>query len=348
MSDLKGRQVFQHHETSTEAELTSQRLFEKQALEQQVFDQKEQFVPQVETPEIENDEPELEQTFKGSNKKGWLATGLIASFAGLVGWQAIDSVITAVTQSDWLTLGWSAFIAAIASLGIGAIGKEMLTLRRLKRHFSVQEQAEQIIDDNGVGKGESFCVDLAQQGAIKPENPAYDRWKNSVQSVHSDAEILDMYQSMVLSQQDKQALKVVSRLSGEAAILVALSPLAIADMLLIAWRNFKMIDKISQVYGVELSYWSRLKLFKLVLINIALAGASELAIETGADLLSMNLTEKLSTRAGQGLGVALVTARLGLKTMSLMRPIPFSDDNKPKLSAIRKQVIDDMKLRLSK
>lgn len=339
MSDIKGRQVFdQQQAQQTEVELTSKQLFREQ----------QSFVPQSIVDQPQQQEPELEQTFKGSNKKGWIVSGLVASFAGLVGWQAVDSVITAINNSDWLTLGWSGFITVIAGFGVGAISRELLTLRRLKKHFSIQEQAQQIIDDNGVGRGERFCSDLAQKANIKPENPAFDRWQNSVQSVHSDAEVLDMYQSMVLTQQDKQALKVVSQLSGEAAILVALSPLAIADMLLIAWRNFRMIDKISQAYGVELGYWSRLKLFKLVLINIALAGASELAIETGADLLSLNLTEKLSTRAGQGLGVALVTARLGLKTISLMRPIPFKSQQKPKLSTIRKQVIADMKQKLSK
>lgn len=100
-----------------------------------------------------------------------------------------------------------------------------------------------------------------------------------------------------------------------------------------------MIDQLAALYGVELGYWSRLKLFKVVLINMAAAGASELAIDASMDLMSMDLAGKLSARAGQGLGVGILTARLGLKAMSLLRPMPWHQDRKVKLSAIRKQIV---------
>ncbi len=338
MSDIKGRKVFTEDTSEIESsvDINSQKLFEPE----------QAFIPVEHEANDQQDELELERVVKGSSKKGWIATTLLTVFAGLVGWQAIDNVVTAANTGDWLSLGWSGLITAVAAMGIGAFAKELYKLRKLKDHFSVQEQAEALIANDGVGKGEEFCQKLADEAGIQPENPSFDRWKNSIHSAHSDAEVLNMYQSMVLKEQDKQAMAAVSKLSGEAAILVALSPLAIADMLLIAWRNFRMIDKLSEVYGVELGYWSRLKLFKLVLMNIALAGASELAIESSADILSMNLAEKLSARAGQGLGVGLLTARLGLKTISLMRPIPFPNEERPKLGSIRKSVLESLKSKL--
>ncbi|MGR5221427.1 YcjF family protein [Vibrio parahaemolyticus] len=339
MSDFKGRKVFTD-EASIKDDTTDVNT-------QKLFEAEETFVPVEQIAAEYKNEVELEQVVKGSGKKGWIATSLLTTFAGLVGWQAIDNVITAANTGDYLSLGWSALVTAIAALGIGALGKELYKLRKLKDHFSVQEQAESLIENDGVGQGERFCQKLAQEAGVQPENPAFDRWKNSIHSAHSDAEVLNMYQSMVIKEQDKQALAAVSKLSGEAALLVALSPLAIADMLLIAWRNFRMIDRLSEIYGVELGYWSRLKLFKLVLMNIALAGASELAIESSADILSMNLAEKLSARAGQGLGVGLLTARLGLKTISLMRPIPFPNEERPRLGSIRKSVLESLKSKLS-
>lgn len=156
-------------------------------------------------------------------------------------------------------------------------------------------------------------------------------------------EVLDMYDAIVVSQQDKIATNLVTRYSTESAALVAVSPLAAADMLLVAWRNFTMIDKLADVYGVELGYWSRLKLFKLVLVNMAAAGASELAIDASMDLVSMDLAGKVSARAGQGLGVGILTARLGLKAMSLLRPMPWHQDRKVKLSHMRKAVVHELK-----
>lgn len=221
-------------------------------------------------------------------------------------------------------------------IGLGAIGKELWKLRKLRNHFSIQEEAELLVHSDSVGKGKVFCEKVAEQSGVLAENPGFDRWQNSVNPAHSDAEILDMYDSMVVSQQDKLATKVVSQHATESAALVAVSPLAAADMLLVAWRNFKMIDNLSKVYGVELGYASRIKLLRAVFVNMAAAGASELAIDAGMDLMSMDLAGKVSARAGQGLGVGILTARLGLKAMALLRPLPWYPDRQVKLGTIRK------------
>ncbi|ENL6715399.1 TIGR01620 family protein [Vibrio vulnificus] len=331
MSDLKPKQVFEETIFSQQdkPELTAQ----------QQFDQQQMFIPTT----IEESEPELEdaleQVIRPSGRRKWLAGGLFTAFAGLVGWQAVDSVLSAMQNGDWLTLGWSGFISVLAGLGLGAMGKELWKLRQLRHLFSVQEQGEKLLQSDSVGQGKAFCQQVAKQSGVAEENPAYDRWKNSVNTAHSDAEILQMYDAMVVTQQDKQATKVISRFATESAALVAISPLAIADMLLVAWRNFKMIDSLSTIYGIELGYASRIRLLRLVLANMAVAGASELVIDAGMDLMSMDLAGKLSARAGQGVGVGILTARLGLKAMALLRPIPWQTETQVKLSAIRKEIV---------
>ncbi|EPM7911177.1 YcjF family protein [Vibrio alginolyticus] len=335
MSELKQKQVFsekvmEKEQQSNQPELTAQ----------QTFGEKETFVP-VEVKEAHQEteqELQLEHVIRPKSGRKWLATGAFATFAGLVGWQAVDSVITAIQASDWLALSWTGFIAAIASLGLGAMGKELWKLRKLRNHFSVQEEAEALVNSESVGKGKAFCETVAEQSGVMAENPGFDRWQNSINPAHSDAEILDMYDSMVVSQQDKLATKIVSQHATECAALVAVSPLAAADMLLVAWRNFKMIDNLSKVYGVELGYASRIKLLRAAFVNMAAAGASELAIDASMDLMSMDLAGKVSARAGQGLGVGILTARLGLKAMTLLRPLPWYPDRQVKLGTIRKAV----------
>ncbi|MGR5540270.1 YcjF family protein [Vibrio campbellii] len=336
MSEFKQKQVFSEkvihkQEESASPELTAQKTFSKQ----------EHFVPSTnEENDLDTEqELQLEQVIRPKLGRKWLTTGLFVTFTGLVGWQVVDSVVTAVQTADWLALGWVGFIATIASFGLGALGKELWKLRKLRNHFSAQEESEALIDSQSVGKGKAFCDKLAEQSGVLPENPGFDRWKNSVNPAHSDAEILDMYDAMVVSQQDKLATKVVSQHATESAALVAVSPLAAVDMLLVAWRNFKMIDNLSKVYGVELGYASRIKLLRSVFVNMAAAGASELVIDAGMDLMSMDLAGKVSARAGQGLGVGILTARLGLKAMTLLRPLPWYPERQVKLSAIRKEIV---------
>lgn len=333
MSEFKSKQVFDQPldaNPQPQVELTAQ----------QQFQNSDSFVPMaVETETTHESEQQLEQIIRPSKKRKWLVTGLLTAFSGLVAWQAVDSVVTAIQTADWLALGWAGFISAIAALGLGAIGKELWKLRSLRDHFSIQEQSELLLASDSVGQGKAFCQDIAKKGGILPESPSYDRWLNGLSASHSDAEILDMYDAIVVAEQDKLATKIVTKHASESAALVAISPLAVADMLLVAWRNFKMIDNLAQVYGIELGYWSRLQLFKSTLVNMAAAGASELAIDASVDLMSMDLAGKLSARAGQGLGVGILTARLGVKAISLLRPMPFHRDRAVKLSAIRKQIV---------
>ena len=336
MSEFKQKQVFSDNVLEKDQDSVSEDLTSQQA-----FSDKETFVPVAvqEEPQETEQELQLEHVIRPKSGRKWLATGLLTAFSGLVGWQAIDSVVTAVQTSDWLALGWAGFIATIASFGIGALGKELWKLRKLRNHFSIQEESELLVGSDSVGKGKAFCEKVAEQSGVLAENPGFDRWKNSVNPAHNDAEILDMYDSMVVSQQDKLATKIVSQHATESAALVAVSPLAAADMLLVAWRNFKMIDNLSKVYGVELGYASRIKLLKAVFVNMAAAGASELAIDAGMDLMSMDLAGKVSARAGQGLGVGILTARLGLKAMTLLRPLPWYPERQVKLGTIRKAVV---------
>lgn len=125
--------------------------------------------------------------------------------------------------------------------------------------------------------------------------------------------------------------------------MIAVSPLALVDMAFIARRNLRLINRIATLYGIELGYYSRLRLFRLVLLNIAFAGASELVREVGMDWMSQDLAARLSTRAAQGIGAGLLTARLGIKAMELCRPLPWIDNDKPRLGDFRRQLIGQLK-----
>ncbi|HIF9079661.1 TPA: YcjF family protein [Photobacterium damselae] len=311
---------------------------EKELTSQISFDEDKKFLPkQADNTEIEQ---ELDQILASRPKRrGGFFKGLLLAGAAMVGWQSVDYVVTAYQSADWLSLGWSVLVAGIATMGITALGRELLNLRRLKHRQTERDQAQELLNADGIGNGKAFCTKLAKQSQISTENTGYDRWIHSLAATHNDREVMALYDKMVVSQQDKMARQLVARYSSEAAVMVALSPLAIADMLLVAWRNFRLIEQVSNVYGVELGYWSRIRLVKLVLANMAFAGASEIATDIGTEVLSMDLAGRMSTRVAQGVGIGLLTGRLGLKTITLMRPLPWQPGEQPKLSEIRHDLI---------
>lgn len=284
-------------------------------------------------------EASLDATLAPSSRKRrrvWpflmLATMLLAL------WQSADSVYQSWLAQDWLSLGWQGLLIAIATTGLVMLGKEWRAMRRLLQRDAVRQQAEQLLASDAVGQGEYFCRQLAEQTG-QVQRPAFTQWQQAITATHNDSEILGLYEQQVLSAQDKAARALVTKHSQEAALMVAVSPLAAADMLLVAWRNFHLMTKIANVYGIQLGVKARLSLLKMVLTNMALAGASEAMTDVGFDVLSVNLAGRVSGRVAQGLGIGLLTARLGLKTMTLMRPLPWHGQAAPSLSQLRRELV---------
>ncbi|WP_429108437.1 YcjF family protein [Aeromonas media] len=230
-------------------------------------------------------------------------------------------------------------LVAVGSAGV--VGREWLRLRTLKRRQDVRSRAEDLLAHQGVGQGPAFCEALAEKSGDKGRE-GYNTWLAQLDESHSDREVLTLYSQLVLGERDKLAQARVAKWSGEAAVLVALSPLATVDMMLMLWRNLRMIEDIADVYAIELGYWSRIRLIRQVFRNMLYAGATELVTEVGMDLLGAELTAKLSARAAQGVGAGLLTARLGLRTIEACRPLPWCADEKPRLGELRKRLVGQL------
>ena len=84
-------------------------------------------------------------------------------------------------------------------------------------------------------------------------------------------------------------------------MIVAISPLAVIDMFFIAWRNIRLINKMQQFYGIELGYFTRLRLLRMVLVNLAFAGATEIVQDLGMDWLSQILPRNFLQELHRGL-----------------------------------------------
>jgi len=189
---------------------------------------------------------------------------------------------------------------------------------------------------------EKFCQQLSKNLPCDLMSGHEEKWQQALAGEYSDSELLQLYSKLVLTHVDKKVIAEISKFSTEAVVLVALSPVALIDMLVMLWRNLRMLDKISGLYGLKLGYWSRLRLIKQVFINMAYAGASELAADFGTEMLGADMLGKMSARLAQGLGAGLLTSRLGLRAMHLCRPLPF-DENSPKLGEVRKEILSQLK-----
>lgn len=260
-------------------------------------------------------------------------------------------ILSAVTFEAWqfisqlfqinAVLGWSVATLAGVTLitGLGSLLKGHFKGKRLKQRQQLKKQLALCESNNSYGQANPLLDELNSEFSQEVDiSKSLAIYQQSAQTSHNDAELIKIYSDQVLSGLDKLALEIISKHATESALMVALSPLAAADMALVAWRSNKMLQEVSRIYGCPQTAFGRLGLSKQVATNLMLAGASELVADAGIELLGKGLAATISTKAAQGIGVGLLIARFGIQSMRLCRPVEFDASNKPKLSDMRKLI----------
>ncbi|MEB8477187.1 TIGR01620 family protein [Cronobacter malonaticus] len=317
----------------------------------QAFDEAQAFVPAVEEETLNADAPErvVENALKPRRS---LWRRMVVAGLGLFGVsvvaQGVQWAANAWYTRDWIALGGCVAGGLIVAAGVGALVSEWRRLYRLRERAEERDEARELLASHGSGKARAFCEKLASQAGLTQGHPALARWHAAIHETHSDREVVTLYAHIVQPVLDSQARSAISRSAAESTLMIAVSPLALVDMAFIAWRNLRLVNRIATIYGIELGYYSRIRLFRLVLLNMAFAGASEMVREVGLDWMSQDLAARVSARVAQGLGAGLLTARLGVKAMELCRPLPWTEDDKPRLGDFRRQLLSEVKATLQK
>lgn len=318
----------------------------------QYYDQTQgTFEPDVDLYQAQEDddlESSMHAILKPKHSFWWrvLILALLILTLGAIA-QFVTWMMTAWHILDYSALSLAAAGCLILVAGFGSIFSEWRKLRRLRAHIEAKETAQQLINSESIGAARSFCEHLIKQSALQSSHPAIKNWHAEIKDTHNDKEIMLLYKNSIQTVQDEQAHKEVMRSAVESALMMAISPFAIVDMAFVAWRNLRLINKIAAIYGIELGFYSRIRLYKLVLINVAFAGAAEVISDMGSDIFSYGFAAKISSKIARGMGVGLLSARLGIKTMALCRALPWMDD-KPNLSEFKSQILPQLKKAFNK
>ncbi|MDG6882349.1 Domain of uncharacterised function (DUF697) [Phocoenobacter uteri] len=307
------------------------------------------FVVEVEKEYVEETTADLiiEKSLKPSRFWVRLLLGAFLLLGFAIFAQSIQWLIDTWLQHQWIYFVFAIGFFGISLAGIGAIISEWRKLVYLRKHQKNQQTSELLLNDPSSTSGEitvKFCKNILKTLPVTEQSA--QNWQNQLDEAYNSQEVFYLFNEDILKPLDKQVKQLISKSATENAIIVAVSPLAVVDVLMVAWRNIALVNKITRVYGMELGYFSRLKLFKMVLTNMAFAGATEIASDIGMDYFSQNLTAKFSMRAAQGIGVGLLSARLGIKAIEFCRPVVFQANERPKLSVVRQELLSSLRTTL--
>ncbi|MBF0751815.1 MULTISPECIES: TIGR01620 family protein [unclassified Pasteurella] len=338
-------------------------------MEKQIFNQNndvemETFQPKQEFNNVEILPDEslegelLDESFERAVKpasSGWKTTlkltALLFGVATVA--QSVQWILTSFQNQQWIYFVFSLVSLVVVLFGVKEIVGEWRRLVYLKKREKLQQQSRLLWQKSAVKnadvfaadgeQGKKLCLEMAKGLQLDEQSPAIVQWQSLLNEAYSAQEVAQLFSQNVLKPFDLKAKKLISKMVAESAVVVAISPLSVVDMFFVAWRGIRLINKIADIYGIELGYFARIRLLRMVLVNIAFAGVTEVVQEVGMDWLSQDITAKLSARAAQGIGVGLLTARLGVKAMEFCRPLAFQAKEKPKLSHIQKELLTIIK-----
>jgi putative membrane protein len=272
----------------------------------------------------------------------WLVTLLVAVIAVIESVQFFNEewhrapFVAGLYGALFLLIGGGCFTTLFSVWRRSALLQNVAVRRDLAQTIHDGEKCDDVI---------AFCQRMLPADLDEPMSHAMQNWRLQLSDHHTDKEVLTLFEQQVLSKLDKRAKRVIARWSSEAAVLIAISPLAAIDMLLISWRNVKMIDEVAEIYGIELGFVSRWSLIKSVLLNVIYAGISETLSDVGLQALGADMTGKLSGRVAQGMGAGLLTARLGVKAAQLCRPLAFIDEPPLRVRGVAGEIFAALKKR---
>ena len=229
------------------------------------------------------------------------------------------------------------------TLGI-AVRDQFQGLTRLRDISRFQEATRPLIGSDTHGNVASEIARIGELYVGRAEiSKSLRRYYEVSEDSHADGELLSLFSQHVLRPIDDRAYSVVAARASDTAILTAASPLAILDTILTLWRNARLVREIGQLYGARPGFIGIAKLLSHILENMAVAGTANLITDSAMETVGGNLTGAISAQVGQGIANGLMTARIGLITMQLCRPINFTDEERPKFGRVRQEIMSRVK-----
>ncbi len=156
------------------------------------------------------------------------------------------------------------------------------------------------------------------------------------------AALLGLAEAELLVPLDAAATKEIEAAARQVALVTALVPLALADVVAALTSNLRMIRRVAMIYGGRSGMLGSWRLIRAVMAHLVATGA----VAIGDDLISSvaggNVLAKLSRRFGEGVVNGALTARVGVAAMEVCRPLPFTRAKRPSVTGVVKRALSGL------
>jgi putative membrane protein len=263
----------------------------------------------------------------------WSAlSGLVLMALGLTVTNLVNDLFS---HSSWLgILGLTlASIAGIAFIII--VARELVGMMRLAAVDALRNRAADVIANDNREAAEKLIADMLDHTRRMPRLArGRARLQEHRHSIIDGRDLALLAERELMTPLDAEAKRLVVAASKRVSVLTAISPRASIDLVFALVNALDLIRKLAALYGGRPGVLGVLKLFRRVMSHLAITGGVAVTDSVIQQLIGHGLAARLSARLGEGMVNGLLTARLGLLTMDLVRPMPFSALPRPALNQL--------------
>jgi putative membrane protein len=258
--------------------------------------------------------------------------GLITLALGLWVSQLVEELFARTEVLGWL--GVALLILLLVAVMV-ILGRELAALRRLGRVDRLREAAVLAIASDDRTGARALAVELAGLYAARPDMAgARAELQGHLAEIVDGADLVRLTERALMTDLDRRALRMVLERAKRVSLFTAISPRALFDVLMVTTECARLIRALADLYGARpgsLGFW---RLGRAVLGHLAITGGMAAGESLVQQLVGHGLAARLSAKLGEGVVNGLMTARVGLSTIDLVRPLPFVALERPRLGAV--------------
>ncbi|WP_332701510.1 YcjF family protein [Devosia sp.] len=267
-------------------------------------------------------------------RTGWLGrlawtTGgiLVSAGLGLAADRLIRDLFATNEWLGWLGLGvLGAFVVAVLALAT----RELFALRRLLVLDALRRDAAIASAENDSHRARRVVDSLA---SVYADRPDLARVRQSVADhlphLFDGHEIIALAERSLMSPLDARAKALTAASARRVALVTAVSPRALVDIAFVIYESIRLAGAIAALYGARPGFFGFWRLTGAVLAHLAVTGGLVLTDGIVEQLVGQGIAAKLSARLGEGVVNGLMTVRVGIAAMRVVRPLPFETQKQP-------------------
>jgi putative membrane protein len=258
----------------------------------------------------------------------WGTAGLLASLGIGLAFNALIASLFATTP--WL--GWvgltvlALFLVALAAV----VAREIASVWRLGTLDHLRGRAADVLADDNLAQATAILTELGGIYAPRPDlSRALVRLAADRPQIFDGAELLKFGERTLLAPLDARARAMTAASARRVALVTAVSPRALVDVAYVIWESIRLGGAIARLYGARPGLWGTWRLIGAILSHLAVTGGLVLTDGVVEQLVGQGLAARLSQRLGEGVVNGLMTVRVGIAAMRVVRPLPFTTEPAP-------------------